>query len=335
MDGSTDLFNNNLDTLWKVHKQRLVWESGPILLKVAESLQNDTIITINLTPTIGQVRQPHANHLFHDQFYWLSKDYCLNDPEYRTKIIVPLFVQACAKAGFNICSKGWEGRSNCLKFMCIRGRKHKPENRTSDRLFKTLRPMDGEEETCKFGFSVWWDPVHNRWKVAKKQAGCACHNGHIQLKHNELKLNLKNQGKDNVERAIKHIESEISAAATAAYIQEESGFGCDPKAISSFRRQRQLKSYQINLQEVFRMNDSDPPTASHHDYHPTAADRLLADLEADPSYSYVLMFGEYNTDLLTIRKRSKRSNGAIDVEDVNPSSLEDDVDSASIYADKV
>jgi hypothetical protein len=47
------------------------------------------------------------------------------------------------------------------------------------------------------------------------------------------------------------------------------------------------------------------------------------------------MFGDYDTDLLTIRKRTKRENGAIDEEEINPSSLEDDVDSASLYADKV
>jgi hypothetical protein len=51
---------------------------------------------------------------------------------------------------------------------------------------------------------------------------------------------LKNQGEDNEERAIKHIESEISAAATAAYIAKESGFECDPKAVAAFRRKTQI-----------------------------------------------------------------------------------------------
>jgi hypothetical protein len=96
---------------------------------------------------------------------------------------------------------------------------------------------------------------------------------------------LKNQGEDIIKRAIKHIELEISAAATAAYIEEESGFGCDPKAVAAFRRKLQFKSYRINMGVVARLSGGTNATFDPS-YNPTAADRLLADLEADPTYSY-------------------------------------------------
>jgi hypothetical protein len=98
------------------------------MLKVAAALDNDSATNIDLSATIGGVKRVNANSLYPDQFHWLPQEYCFNAADYRTKTIVPMFVQACASAGFHIAAKGWEAGPRLLRFRCIRGRKFTPEN---------------------------------------------------------------------------------------------------------------------------------------------------------------------------------------------------------------
>ena len=41
-----------------------------------------------------------------------------NDATFQRKTIAPLFVSACAKAGFKVAMKGWEGSRNMIRFVC-------------------------------------------------------------------------------------------------------------------------------------------------------------------------------------------------------------------------
>ena len=328
------LFDSHLESLWNHHKERLEWEAGEIILKVGSGPDNDTIQEINLSETIGKVQFTNTNGKDSD-YYWLTSEYNQNDMEFRSKVLTPFFVKACAKAGFVIHAKGWEKQRGCIRFQCTRGRfHHEKEERKTAKVYKTIRPLPGEEDTCRFGFNVWWDESKQRWKLPKEQAGTLCHKGHIKLKPDEVKLSLKNQGKSNVERAIKHIEAEIQTSATAAYIEEETGFAVDPAQIRYQKRQKEKRAYQINMAAIARMT-GDRTAEVEPNYNPTAADRLIADLQSDPAYTFILMFGDYDTDLLTIRKRTKRDDGQIVEEVVDPETLVDEVDSAATYADKV
>jgi hypothetical protein len=75
-------------------------------------------------------------------------------------------------------------------------------------------------------------------------------------------------------------------------------------------------------------HDANLPTPS------TPADLILADLDADPSSSYVAMYGKYDSELLTIHQKHKRlanhSVEEMDLEDHN-----DGIDSAQKSAEKI
>jgi hypothetical protein len=88
----SNTFTNQLGTLWSGHSCRVTWESGPIMLKVAAALDNDSASNIDLSATISGVERVNANSLYPDQFHWLPQEYCFNTADYRTKTIVPMFV---------------------------------------------------------------------------------------------------------------------------------------------------------------------------------------------------------------------------------------------------
>ena len=143
-----------------------VWRAGPLVISIATSLTNDNPIELDFSKTIGhgkyKPRKPSDSNC-----YWLPKNINENNDEFREKIIHPIFVQACYRAGFNIEGK-WVKKDACILFFCNRGRFHNQDKNNEhyekktrnvkdkskppvSRDNKTERPIkeDGEE-TCKF-----------------------------------------------------------------------------------------------------------------------------------------------------------------------------------------
>ena len=69
--------------------------------------------------------------------------------------------------------------------------------------------------------------------------------------------------------------------------------------------------------------------------HVTAADRLLADLRNDPTVSFICLFADITSGLITIKQKSKRSNNSSSIEEMETeftADLEDDTCSPREFA---
>ena len=69
--------------------------------------------------------------------------------------------------------------------------------------------------------------------------------------------------------------------------------------------------------------------------HVTAADRLLADLKRDPTVSFICLFADISSGLITIKQKSKRANNTLCIEEMEAeftADLEDDTCSPKEFA---
>ena len=79
---------------------------------MARSFSDGTLVTINITETIGQrTKVPKAEKRNDDTCFWLDPDWTTNTPELRKSVIIPYFVMRAAEAGFKITGS-WEASSS-------------------------------------------------------------------------------------------------------------------------------------------------------------------------------------------------------------------------------
>ena len=92
------------------------WMPNNIPIKVVNheiDESGEVLIKVNLTDVIGKgsccdMKVKKA------KWYYLPNTFNKNDATFQRKAIAPLFVSACAKAGFKIAMKGWEGSCNMI-----------------------------------------------------------------------------------------------------------------------------------------------------------------------------------------------------------------------------
>ena len=88
-----------LGKFFQIHKEAENWTAGPIRIPIAKSFSDDSIITINLTDTIGKNKKvPKPFQRSDDNCYWLQKSLSENNYDVRQKTIYPLFFRACHSA---------------------------------------------------------------------------------------------------------------------------------------------------------------------------------------------------------------------------------------------
>ena len=112
-------FDENVRSLWELHENRKYWTTDYVSLKVMTSLQDPTLMEINLMDTVAK-RKAAKRKTTEDDFYWLP--FTENTAPYREKTLVPYFTRPCVDAGFNLISKGWDHRHNFVNLVCNRGR---------------------------------------------------------------------------------------------------------------------------------------------------------------------------------------------------------------------
>ena len=105
---------------------------------------------------------------------------CVNTEDFRKEHLMPIMVNACAKAGFVVAKKGWEKRLNAVTFFCERARVYKSqrkkqskdeENESSRSTTNTARPQS-KDEKCPFAFYVLWqDPPEDSQELETVQWG--------------------------------------------------------------------------------------------------------------------------------------------------------------------
>ena len=94
------------------------WMLSNIPIKVVDheiEESGEVLIKINLTDVIG--KGTHDTKVNKAKWYYLPNTFNKNDATFGRKTIAPHFASACAKAGFKIAMKGWEGSCNMIQFV--------------------------------------------------------------------------------------------------------------------------------------------------------------------------------------------------------------------------
>ena len=94
-------FDQNVEALWELHENRKYWTTDYVSLKVMTSLNDPTLIDINLMDIVAK-QKAAKRKTTDDDFFWLP--FTENTAPYREKTLVPHFTRACVKAGFNLIS---------------------------------------------------------------------------------------------------------------------------------------------------------------------------------------------------------------------------------------
>ena len=329
-------FDQNVEALWELHENRKYWTTDYVSLKVMTSLNDPTLIEINLMDTVAK-RKAAKRKTTDDDFFWLP--FTENTASYREKTLVPYFTRTCVEAGFNLISKGWDHRHNFVHLVCNRGRHAKSTGESAEEaptgsVFRTCRPIRGEDDTCKFGFKVFWNETHKRWCIPKEQSGCKDHNGHTHREPHECRMYAKDYGEDAMQLVIDSLQSAIRPSLIASLIDTREGHHINPKQIRHMKKKlRDTTVIRLDVIEELANNGA----ASDPTYQPTPADRLLSELESNPKYTYTVLYGQYESDELKIYRRSKDGDGNVDtvLEDPDTMSQNDEVDDVKTYAQKV
>jgi hypothetical protein len=219
-------FDDNVAALWDHHQQSTIWRVKDVKIDVQTSWEDTTTTTIKLMGTLEQVTAMKRKTTDED-FYWLPAEFNESTAGFREKTLTPYFIRPCIDAGFNLVAHGFDvKRGNTMRYRCNCGRYHKksvpldPKKVQENVITKTFRPFHGEDNSCKFGFQVLWNPEKNRWCIPKQQAGSRQHTGHTQREPHECRMYLKDLGKDAIQLIIDglNLDSSIRPAQISSLI---------------------------------------------------------------------------------------------------------------------
>lgn len=266
--------------------------------------------------------------------HWLPSFYNQNDPEFRSNQIHPIFVRACRDAGCKVKASYHPDRF-AIVFSCMRDshydeEKERYHNDKRDRHVKhpealpvlkkrkTQRPIkgvDNNDTTCTFKFTVYWDNRRNRWFLPHQQSGSIEHCGHMHVDPDLIRLRTNGALDPNEKKIAKDsLESEIASTATGNLVETRTG------ETLTWQQLHYLKNKDKNR---LVMNSKSSVV--------TASDRLIAQLENDPSQSYTALYAEFDSGLLTIKTKKKNQNSAVEIEKF-AEDLDDTTDSPESFA---
>jgi len=271
----------------------------------------------------------------------MSPDYDTNTKDIRKERLYPLLVKGCHVAGFKVvCQYSYQ----CLAILvgCNR-RLYHPENLNEKYqdyngvkkacAYKTQRPInsppkassnvniDSEQriygggvdydnglnafsfmgstnESCRFKFSIYWDSNHQRWFFFLQQSGSNHHCGHVRLDSTFLQLNTNHILNDaKCKLATDSLLSKSSVTTTCDLMKQRTRYSLSWKQMNYLKEKNHKKDNQDVGTGGFMI----------------AADRLLRQLEHDPSSSFIALFAE-KTDLLTIKQKKRKKNLALKID---------------------
>jgi len=347
------------------------WNTPELFIDVATALDNDQPVTINIIDTFveHEIRRSRKDkHSVSDptSVYWLQSKYNQNTKEFRVETLSVPFVKSAQQAGFNLSMKGYEKKKNQLPFRCPRYEPYTPGARkppsskdtahlppspskrtarfkkgfraqeTSPRKTKTTKPvlsqadnvqssesLGVEDVKCPFRFNIYWDQQRRRWWLPKKQSAVSHHCGHTEQTPDQIRIRTNKLGQEQLQRIKNCVETFVGCATIADLTRLESGMDIEYSQLHNLRRKVREQHY---LSVVPGMEAAGPSTS---------ADRLLANLENDPETSYIVLYGSYESNLLTVYKKVKSTTLQSEITAVDHDSLVDDVDSVQSQADKL
>ena len=339
-----DLFYECIQEIESRYESKKDWLSNEMPFEVCKSATDDTIQTINLADTIGQVRAFTDRHeRENDQHvYFLPSQFNSNTKHSRAQDILPLFSQACQQSGFRLITKGWEWDQQCIVFACSRC-KHNNLIRHLSKQKKKI-PHQSEKPTaddpsCPFSFRVYWSSLHLRWFLPHKQAGNIQHLGHHRRDPDQIRMwsnSLDKPTKDLIAVAVK---MRLRPPTIARFIYEQCKIELEPYQLGYLYKKLDFQDLVINRAICFDTS----PSQAMKDMSPV--DWLLRSIEARTDYSYVSIFAHYDTDELRITLRERQKDGSLEEQTVNERDIlpqefdnpdaSEDADSIEKYTDSI
>ena len=219
-------------------------------------------------------------------------------------------------AGNSVLHKGKSAIPGCgyIVLRCTRGRHHiEPKVPEQDKepveegpttaptkvkkFLLAQRPIKGED-TCKCHFQVYFDPTRNRWFLPHKQGGSASHLGHPKKDPELVRVRAAAVGVQATKDAIMQLKEHINSNQVSGYIDQKTGMVLEYHQVCHINKKRLQRQMLINLDKI----DGDLP-----DKELSCAEKLINNLTANPKYSFVVLYGQYDDNRLTICQRSKKA----------------------------
>ncbi len=321
------------------------WTTGPIVLPLATSSVDDTIVSSDISPTIGHNKRP--GKIRNDETcFFLASHLNENTTSFRLHHIIPLVVNACKNAGFKVCGH-YRARQLAIRFECAHGQYHNEERnqstylarrvknpslklpptpRRKSRVQKPILPqhLGGDDikkgaisKTCSCVFMIYWHNELARWFIPRQQSGSLKHSGHIKLDPKLIRIPIRHVlSSSELSLADDSLRSLSDTTSTLDLLAERNNACIEWQAIHN------LKEKKKNDLVFSAENDISSQV--------TPVDRFLAYLRNDPTKSFIALFAEYESGLLTIKTKSWCKSKSQD-EDFT-SDLGDDTDSPELYA---
>ena len=194
------------------------------------------------------------------------------------------------------------------------------ENGSSNPDFEPDNPDHMVDNTiiCPFVFNAYFDDDLERWFIPKKGNGNAHHRGHPHIDPHLIRLRT-DVVLDETERQLTTDarSSGIGSAAARNLLFERTGHQLEWSQVH--------RLYQNDKAELLITQGLTDPSRG------TAVDRLIAYAKSDPTISFIMLFAEKDTDLITIKQRKACSKRA-DTIDKFEENLGDLVDSPMNHA---
>lgn len=332
-------YSDSISQIYGIHNEAKRWTSGAINIIVATSKANDLPLKINLTETLGHGKKvPRANKRGDHNCYWLPSSINENNEAFRRKHIHPLFTTACWNAGFIIHAE-YDANDTCIVFKCFHSKHHNEEKQSQYRnnrerqvrnpdipplprtWRKSARPVFGEEGhiLCSFKLRLYYDELSKRWFLPKQQSGNPNHCGHIWEPPEHLRIQCHLAPKEEVQISSDAMNAHVPISATGSLFHERTGMTLEAHQL------RYLQKQNLKTDDLLMDAGTGPPV--------TAMDKLLAELRSDPACHFICLYGEFNSNLLTIKTRKRAStNNAESIEEFT-TNLEDTSDSPRKFAE--
>lgn len=313
-------------------QQLEIWKPPEILLLLQKGEDGDTK-EVNLVTTIDEIPSTMRLKFMEEKSnrHYLPRIYNRNDAAFRRDHIVPLFAQACAKAGIEIRNRGWEDAHRRLTLKCVRGRLyssqqsqknqvvqksrsgHGQDNATlmvhpqtgyryskpfRERKSKTIRPKRGEVQ-CPFEIVLKWEPSSpassdGRWYVFH---GTMFHHGHLQKDANEVQLFLGHHSREDRRLAVNAMNVHFGCgSATQLLVCQHAEAFFTPTQLEALKRSEQQMS----------CNPETPLTTPNL----TPAERLFNYLQSEKDLSYCALFANVDIGGALVTVNKKRGEGS-------------------------
>ena len=127
-----------------------------------------------------------------------------------------------------------------------------------------------------------------RWYICENGTGCCEHVGHLEKQEAEVKRMAKDVKEEELEIARDQLDTNHHSAAVSALVAKRTGVRLTTVQLV----------YQQKLCEVTTLSSKEGGCSS-------AADKLIAYFHKKDNISYVCLFDEIETDLITIPKQRK------------------------------